>query len=170
MTMSKSDEENHRRPSTQHINDISALNAAMIETSAHQSGTKKKKEEDGWDRKTGQKMKTNRQALEQSKTKTKKINFIVKLRKLLCIFGQSFRLSSINCRYYWAIAFIIFIESFSSSFSSFSSLPFFLRAVRSLVMVSLFVLVRRSSLQLKDDHSRYSVTQHTVYERIYYKI
>lgn len=106
MTMSKSDEENHRR--AQHINDIGALNAAA---SAHQRRRRRQRDRNG-----EKKMKTNASSDGTIEDQSgEKINFIVKLRKLLCIFGQSFRLSSINCRYYWAIAFIIFIESFSSS-------------------------------------------------------
>lgn len=119
-------------------------------------------------------MKTNRQAngtIEDQKRE--KINFIVKLRKLLCIFGQSFRLSSINCRYYWAIAFIIFIESFSSSSLFLFSFYFWPSFIQSRLHRWLWFLYACScSLvisQLKDDRSRHSITQHTVYERIYIK-
>lgn len=62
-----------------------------------------KEEDDGRDRETGKKWRrfsSSDGTIEDQNEK--KINFIVKLRKLLCIFGQSFRLSSINCRYYWA--------------------------------------------------------------------
>lgn len=80
-----------------YINDIGAQNAPSAYRRERKRETRTEKNED--------------ESSIEDQNDGKKINFIVKLRKLLCIFGQSFRLSSINCRYYWAIVFIIFIES-----------------------------------------------------------